>query len=91
MKKVLIVFSLMIFFKLNLNAQIPSYVPSNGLKAWYPFSGNANDLSGNNFNGNVAGAQLSTDRNGNTNAAYLFGNNQQISIPNQNQLNHSEK
>ncbi len=32
---------------LNLNAQVPNYVPTEGLVAWYPFNGNANDESGN--------------------------------------------
>jgi hypothetical protein len=53
-----------------------------GLKAWYPFCGNANDLSGNNLNGSILGAQLTTDRYGNSNSAYSFSNNQQITIPN---------
>ena len=33
--------------------------------ASYPFTGNANDISGNNHNGIVNGAVLSVDRNGN--------------------------
>ncbi|MCD6011391.1 MAG: inlJ 1 [Flavipsychrobacter sp.] len=28
------------------NAQIPSFIPTTGLRAWYPFSGNTNDSSG---------------------------------------------
>ena len=32
---------------LNLSAQVPDYVPTDGLVAWYPFNGNANDESGN--------------------------------------------
>lgn len=53
-------------------AQVPSYVPTNGLVAYYPFSGNANDLSGNGYNGTVNGAILTTDRFGITNSAYQF-------------------
>lgn len=53
-------------------AQVPSYVPSNGLVGWWPFNGNANDESGNGNNGTVNGATLTTDRNGNSNAAYSF-------------------
>ncbi|CAN1555932.1 hypothetical protein MCEGE10_02390 [Flavobacteriaceae bacterium] len=30
-----------------ISAQIPSYVPTNGLKAYYPFNGNVNDINGN--------------------------------------------
>jgi hypothetical protein len=53
-------------------AQVPSYVPTNGLKAYYPFSGNANDASGNANNGTVNGATLTTDRFGSANSAYSF-------------------
>jgi len=53
-------------------AQIPNYVPTNGLVGWYPFNGNANDESGNGFNGTVNGAILTTDRLGNSNTAYSF-------------------
>lgn len=56
----------------NFKAQIPNYVPSNGLVAWWPFSGNANDISGNGNNGTVNGAILTNDRFGNTNSAYYF-------------------
>ncbi len=39
----------------------------------YPFTGNANDVSGNNNNGSVAGGvTLSTDRFGNENSAYTL-------------------
>ncbi len=48
-------------------------IPSNGLVAWYPFTGNANDSSGHNFNGVNNGATLTTDRFGNANSAYNFG------------------
>ena len=56
----------------NLIAQVPSYVPSNGLVGWWPFNGNANDESGNGNNGTVNGATLTTDRFGNTDKAYNF-------------------
>jgi hypothetical protein len=55
-------------------AQIPSYVPSNGLVGWWPFNGNANDGSGNGNNGTVNGATLTTDRFGSANSAYSFNN-----------------
>lgn len=55
-----------------INAQVPSYVPTNGLKAYYPFNGNANDASGNANNGTVNGATLTTDRFGSPNSAYSF-------------------
>jgi hypothetical protein len=47
-------------------------IPTNGLLAWFPFNGNANDGSGNGNSGTVSGATLTTDRFGNTNNAYLF-------------------
>jgi hypothetical protein len=45
------------------------------LVACYPFSGNANDLSGNGYNGVVQGAALTADRFGNPNSAYYFAGN----------------
>lgn len=53
-------------------AQVPSYVPNNGLVGWWPFNGNANDVSGNGNNGTVNGAILTSDRFGNVNNAYTF-------------------
>ena len=53
-------------------AQIPANVPTNGLVGWWPFNGNANDLSGNGNNGTVNGASLTTDRFGIPNNAYSF-------------------
>jgi gliding motility-associated-like protein len=60
-------------------------LPSNlkaGLKAYYPFSGNANDASGNNNNGTVTGATLTTDRFGNANSAYSFNGSSFIDLGN---------
>jgi hypothetical protein len=53
-------------------AQVPNYVPTNGLVGWWPFNGNANDESGNGNNGTVNGAILTSDRFGNANGAYSF-------------------
>jgi len=50
-------------------------LPTNGLVAYYPFNGNANDESGNGNNGTNNGATLTTDRFGNPNSAYLFSSN----------------
>jgi Putative Ig domain. len=58
-------------------------IPSNGLVAYFPFNGNANDASGNLNNGIVSGASLTTDRFGVANKAYSFnGQNNFISVPN---------
>ena len=43
-----------------------------GLVAYYPFNGNANDVSGNGNHGTVYNAVLATDRLGNANSAYFF-------------------
>ena len=61
-------------------AQIPNYVPTNGLVGWWPFNGNANDESGNGNNGTVNGATLTSDRFGNLDKAFQFNNNS-INIP----------
>lgn len=50
------------------------------LVAYYPFNGNANDLSGHNLHGTVNGATLTTDRHGKTNAAYAFDGDDYISV-----------
>jgi hypothetical protein len=47
-------------------------LPTNGLVAYYPFNGNANDESGNGNHGMVYGATLTVDRFGNANSAYSF-------------------
>jgi len=49
-----------------------SQIPTTGLIAYFPFTGNANDETGNGRNGTVHGATLTTDRFGTTNSAYSF-------------------
>lgn len=59
-----------------------------GLKAYYPFSGNANDVSGNNNNPSFNNATLANDRFGTANSAYQFnGINNYMQIPNSPTLN----
>ncbi|MFM2230149.1 MAG: hypothetical protein RL607_1407 [Bacteroidota bacterium] len=67
-----------------LVAQVPSYVPTNGLVGYWPFSGNANDASGNGNNGTVNGStQLSSDRFSNNNSSYIWdGSNSPITVAN---------
>ncbi len=78
--KTVVLFTLF-FISIHSKAQIPSYVPSNGLVGWWPFNGNANDESGNGNNGTVNGATLTTDRNGATNSAFGFnGTSDYISV-----------
>jgi hypothetical protein len=50
-----------------------------GLVGYWPFCGNANDVSGNANNGTVNGATLAADRFGNANSAYSFDGNDYIS------------
>ena len=54
-------------FVFGANAEI-----NDGLVAFYPFNGNANDESGNGYDGTVFGAALTADRNGSPNSAYFF-------------------
>ncbi len=56
----------------SIYAQVPNYVSTDNLVGWWPFSGNANDESGNGNNGTVNGAILTLDRNGVVDAAYSF-------------------
>ena len=66
-------FSLLVILGTTMKAQnIPGYVPQNGLIGYYPFSGNANDVSGNGNNGSINGATLTLDRYSNVNSAYDF-------------------
>ena len=63
-----------------------------GLKAYYPFSGNANDVSGNNNNPIFNNATLTADRLANPNSAYHFnGTNNYMRIANSPTLNMGNK
>jgi hypothetical protein len=65
----------------SLNSVLPTNL-QNGLIAYYPFNGNANDESGNANNGTVNGASLTTDRFGRANKDYRFnGTNNYIQLP----------
>jgi hypothetical protein len=66
-------------------------VPAEGLVAWYPFNGNANDASGNGHHGIVSNANLVADRFGNPNSAYDFnGKNPFIKVLSNPSLNLTE-
>lgn len=63
-----------------------------GLKAYYPFSGNASDVSGNNNNPVFNNAILTSDRLGNANSAYHFnGTSSYMKILNSPSLNTTNK
>ncbi|MCX6924193.1 MAG: cadherin domain-containing protein [Verrucomicrobia bacterium] len=54
---------------------------NDGLVAYYPFNENANDATGNGFNGTVVGALPTTDRFAFSGGAYLFdGSNSRIDM-----------
>jgi len=81
-KYILAAFALGLSISAKVMAQVPSYVPTNGLVGWWPFNGNANDESGNVYNGSQTGTSLATltlDRFGNLNSAYYLNSNSQIS------------
>jgi hypothetical protein len=72
-KRVLTALAVGLCIAANTFAQVPSYVPTNGLVGYWPFNGNANDESGNGYNGTpINGVTLTTDRFGITNKAYSF-------------------
>lgn len=70
MKRLAIVLITFLCLGLLGNAQVDL---QDGLVAYYPFNGNANDESGNTNNGIVKGTTLTTDRFGNSDKAYSFG------------------
>jgi hypothetical protein len=67
-----ILFILLASWTLSYGQSIPNYIPVNGLVGWWPFNGNADDMSSNNYIGIVNGASLTIDRFGVTNSAYSF-------------------
>lgn len=70
MKKIILLVSLAL--SINAIAQVPNYVPTNGLVGWWRFSGNANDESGNNLNLTLNQTTYSSDRFGDNNSALLL-------------------
>lgn len=78
MKKIGLILLLAIFFLPGKSQNLDSL-----LLLYYPFSGNANDASGNNYHGTVFNATLCPDRFGNPDRAYCFnGINSYIDFPN---------
>ena len=92
MRKFILLVAVILLSNQSLFSQVPSYVPSNGLVGFWPFSGNANDSSVNGNVGTVNGATLTTDRNGVANSAYSFnGSSSYISVPNNATFNFQNK
>ena len=69
----------------------PCPAPTDGLVAYYPFDGNANDASGNGNHGTTYGVTLTTDRFGNENGAYYFDGSSYIEVPNSDSLHNVTK
>lgn len=64
----------------SVSAQIPSYVPDEGLVLFMGFNGDVNDNSGTGNNGTPHGIQYTTDRFGNLEMAAEFGSSRWIEI-----------
>ncbi len=60
-------------------SQTPDYVATDGLLGWWPFTGNANDFSGNGNNGSSTAA-LNSDRFGTASNAYSFNGQSFVDI-----------
>jgi hypothetical protein len=77
----------------SLWAQVPNYVPTNGLVGWWPFNGNANDESGNGNNGIANNITYGTDRNGNANSTIeiLGQSNRIVTINNPSNISGNKK
>ena len=58
---------------LTASSQIPDYVPTDGLAAWYPFSGNADDAGMNGYDGTSVGVAFVEDRHNVDNSAIRCG------------------
>lgn len=89
--KFLFVTALFILTTFTLNAQIPNYIPQNGLVGYWPFNNNCNDLGTNGLNGTPSAVLSTTDRNNVPNSAYYFnGTNSFIEIPHNSNFNINE-
>ncbi|HTR81891.1 MAG TPA: LamG-like jellyroll fold domain-containing protein [Bacteroidota bacterium] len=69
---------LTLFVIFPADSQSDSAITTQGLVAYYPFSGNANDSSGNSFNATIVGATLTSNRFGVANNAYSFNGDTSI-------------
>jgi hypothetical protein len=89
MKKILLLLTLALVTPLTFAQNVPSYLPTEGLVGYWPFNGNANDVSGNGNNGIVNGTtKLTNDRFDNIDNAYLWdGTNSPITILNNSSQN----
>lgn len=73
--KLLIIAMAFVLSSQSIMAQVPSYVPTNGLVGYWPFNGNANDTSLNANNGVSNNVIYDTDRFGNANSCFNVNGN----------------
>lgn len=73
----------------TISVLVKNFAPTSGdMIAWYPFSGNGNDISGNQLNGAVFGAIYTNDYFGNATSALLTdGFNDRVTVANSPLLN----
>lgn len=73
----------------TISVLVKNFAPTSGdIIAWYPFSGNGNDISGNQLNGAVFGAIYTNDYFGNATSALLTdGFNDRVTVANSPLLN----
>ena len=77
------IFVLGILGSMDSNAQVPNYVRTSGLAAWYSFNGNTNDGSSNANHLTSFATTAATDRFGTSNSARaLSGNNEYLKTTN---------
>jgi hypothetical protein len=67
-------------FSVSSFAQLPSYVPGDSLVAYYPFSGNLDDISGNYLNG-TGNPTYQVDRLNNSISALKLASGSNIKLP----------
>ena len=77
--------ALLLFVPSLCLTQVPTYVPTDGLIAWYPLNGDANDVSGNDLDLSLNGQVSHQDQSENPNQALLFSG--QPIIATQSELN----
>lgn len=83
MKRLILIFTFTFFYIVNYGQ-----IPINGLVAWYPLNGNANDYSGNGNHGTLIGGLIWTENiKGTSNSsAYFNGTDSYITVPNSNSI-----
>ncbi len=82
MSRVSLTIALLMSLILSVVTTIASAGINDGLVAYYPFNGNANDASGNGYDGVVNGATLAPDSGGKPNSAYYFDGSSSIAVGN---------